>query len=111
MPTYTNWDYVPVKHDFEYTASIAWPGQAYEQRDWILGITDVEQWLLCYTGPKYQWPLSMTNTRPCSYSITAEGGSKFLKKAKLQAKFSSYEVASGKTRTSVTDPVCPINTR
>jgi hypothetical protein len=60
MPTYTNWDYVPVKHDFEYTASIAWPVQAYEQRDWILGITDVEQWLLCYTGPKYQrWAWNM----------------------------------------------------
>ena len=53
MPTYINWDYVPVLHDFEYTADIAWPGPAYEQLDWIVGITSVESWLIQYAGAKY----------------------------------------------------------
>jgi len=60
MPTYINWDYVPVLHDFEFTAEINWPGRCYEQLDWIIGITDVENWLLQYTGPKYQrWAWNM----------------------------------------------------
>jgi hypothetical protein len=60
MPTYANWDYVPVIHDFEYTADIAWPGGAREQLDWITSITDVESWLLKYTGPKYaRWCWNM----------------------------------------------------
>ena len=60
MPTYNNWDYVPVLHAFDFTASIPWPGRAHEQLDWILGITEVEQWLISYTGPKYQrWAWTM----------------------------------------------------
>jgi hypothetical protein len=60
MPHYPTWDYVPVLHDFEYVASIKWPGQVCEQLDWITGITDVELWLLQYTGPKYQrWAWNM----------------------------------------------------
>jgi hypothetical protein len=60
MPTYPAWDYVPVLHDFIYTADIAWPGRALEQLDWIIGITDVENWLVTYTGPKYQrWAWNM----------------------------------------------------
>jgi hypothetical protein len=60
MPTYNNWDYVPVLHDFEYVADIAWPGRSYEQLDWIVGITNVEEWLVNYTGPKYQrWAWNM----------------------------------------------------
>jgi hypothetical protein len=60
MPHYPTWDYVPVNHVFEYTASIDWPGRALEQLDWIIGITEVEQWLLQYTGPKYQrWAWNM----------------------------------------------------
>ena len=97
MPTYPTWDYVPVIHDFMYTAEIAWPGLVGEQLDWIVGISHVEFWLNQYTGPKYQrwawnmawratiyqWPLSLTNTAPCSYSITAEGGAKiFYREAK-----------------------------
>jgi hypothetical protein len=45
---------MPDKHDFVYIANIHWPRACYEQLDWITGITDVEQWLLTYTGPKYQ---------------------------------------------------------
>jgi len=60
MPTYHNWDYMPVLHAFKYTADIAWPGRAHEQLDWILGITQVEQWLIHYTGPKYErWAWNM----------------------------------------------------
>ena len=60
MPHYPTWDYVPVNHAFEYTANIDWPGRALEQLDWIIGITEVEQWLLKYTGPKYQrWAWNM----------------------------------------------------
>ena len=60
MPTYNNWDYVPSLHDFKYTASIAWPGRCLEQLDWIMGITSVEEWLLQYTGAKYQrWVWNM----------------------------------------------------
>lgn len=60
MPTYTAWDYVPVKHDFAYIASIRWPGQVGEQLDWIASIGHVEFWLEAYTGPKYQrWAWNM----------------------------------------------------
>ena len=60
MPTYNNWDYFPDQHDFNYIANIAWPDRALEQLDWILSITQVEQWLLKYTGPKYQrWAWNM----------------------------------------------------
>lgn len=60
MPTYNIWDYFPDKHDFAFTATIRWPGQVNEQLDWIIGIHDVEQWLLTYTGPKYQrWAWNM----------------------------------------------------
>jgi hypothetical protein len=47
------WTYFPDCHNFAYTANIRWPG-ATEQLDWIQGITEVESWLLSYTGPKYQ---------------------------------------------------------
>ena len=68
MPTYNNWDYVPVLHDFLYTADIAWPGRDNEQLDWILGITQVESWLLQYTGAKYQrWAWNMATE---SYNIS-----------------------------------------
>ena len=51
---------MPVLHAFKYTADIAWPGRAHEQLDWILGITQVEQWLIHYTGPKYErWAWNM----------------------------------------------------
>ena len=62
MPHYPTWDYVPVKHDFEYTAEINWPGRIGEQLDWIVGITHVEFWLEKYTGPKYKrwaWNMAM----------------------------------------------------
>jgi hypothetical protein len=60
MPTYPTWDYVPVLHNFVYTASIAWPGQQYDQLDWIVGITEVEAWLTQYAGAKYQrWAWNM----------------------------------------------------
>ena len=60
MPTYNNWDYVPVKHNFEYIANIAWPGRCYEQLDWIMGITDVETWLLEHKMHKYShWAWNM----------------------------------------------------
>ena len=60
MPTYTAWDYVPVLHDFEYTADIPWPGRYGEQLDWIVGITHVEFWLVQYAGAKYQrWAWNM----------------------------------------------------
>jgi len=60
MPTYRNWDYVPVLHDFEYIANIAWPGRALEQLDWIVGITGVEFWLQQYVGSKYsRWAWNM----------------------------------------------------
>ena len=48
------WNYFPDRHDFVYICSIHWPTYTDEQLDWITGITDVEQWLLRYTGPKYQ---------------------------------------------------------
>ena len=68
MPTYNNWDYVPVLHNFLYTADIAWPGRANEQLDWIMGITQVESWLLQYTGAKYQrWAWNMATE---SYNIS-----------------------------------------
>ena len=54
------WNYVPDLHNFLYTCSIHWPNYSDEQLDWITGITDVEQWLLRYTGPKYQrWAWNM----------------------------------------------------
>jgi len=60
MPHYPNWDYVPVLHDFEYTAEIPWPGRCNEQLDWIIGIHSVELWLEQYTGAKYQrWAWNM----------------------------------------------------
>jgi len=68
MPTYNNWDYVPMLHNFEYTADIAWPGRALEQVDWIIGITGVESWLLKYTGAKYSnwcWNMALE-----SYNIS-----------------------------------------
>jgi hypothetical protein len=68
MPTYPTWDYVPVKHDFEYIANINWPGRALEQLDWIIGISQVEEWLNHYTGPRYQrWAWNMGVE---SYSIS-----------------------------------------
>lgn len=60
MPTYNNWDYVPVLHDFKHIANIDWPGRAYEQLDWIIGITDVENWLLTHKMHKYShWAWNM----------------------------------------------------
>ena len=47
------WSYFPDKHDFDFIANVAWPTSTNEQIDWIKGITEVEQWLLSYTGPKY----------------------------------------------------------
>jgi hypothetical protein len=68
MPTYTSWDYVPVVHDFAYTAEIPWPGQSGEQLDWIIGVTHVEFWLTQYTGPKYKrWAWNMATE---SYNIS-----------------------------------------
>ena len=67
MPIYPR-DYTPERHGFEYTADSAWPGRAYEQLDWIIGITQVEEWLLNYTGPKYQrWAWNMATE---SYNIS-----------------------------------------
>ena len=64
MPHYPTWDYVPSKHDFEYTAEIAWPGRVGEQLDWIIGITHVEFWLVNYVGGKYQrWAWNMGTER------------------------------------------------
>lgn len=61
MP-YTAWDYLPVKHDFTFIADIRWPTTD-DQLDWITGVTDVEQWLLQYTGPKYQrWAWNWATT-------------------------------------------------
>ena len=60
MPHYPLWDYVPVNHDFGYTADIPWPGRVGEQLDWIIGVFTVEQWLVKYTGPKYKhWAWNM----------------------------------------------------
>jgi hypothetical protein len=68
VPHYPTWDYVPVKHDFEYTAEIAWPGRVGEQLDWIIGITHVEWWLEQYTGAKYsRWAWNMATE---SYHIS-----------------------------------------
>lgn len=60
MPTYPTWDYVPVLHPFEHTASIPWPGRQGEQLDWIIGVHSVELWLAQYVGSKYQrWAWNM----------------------------------------------------
>ena len=60
MPHYPSWNYFPDKHDFEYIADIQWPGRIGEQLDWITGVVSVEQWLLNYTGPKYErWAWNM----------------------------------------------------
>ena len=68
MPTYTSWDYVPVVHDFAFTAEIPWPGSVGEQPDWIIGVTHVEFWLTQYTGPKYKrWAWNMATE---SYHIS-----------------------------------------
>lgn len=68
MPHYPAWDYVPILHNFEYTAEIAWPGRAYEQLDWIMGISDIESWLVKYTGPKYErWAWNMATE---SYQVS-----------------------------------------
>ena len=56
------WKYFPDQHNFEYTANISWPSHVTEQLDWIVGITEVESWLLKYTGAKYQtwaWNLAV----------------------------------------------------
>jgi len=60
MPTYTAWDYAPVLHSFEYIADVPWPGRAYEQLDWIVGVSQVEFWLEHYVGSKYsRWAWNM----------------------------------------------------
>jgi len=46
--------YFPDIHGFEFIADVAWPGVIGEQLDWVSGVMDVEQWLLNYTGPKYE---------------------------------------------------------
>lgn len=68
MPHYINWDYTPVVHDFAYTAAIPWPGEQYEQLDWILGVVTVEQWLEQYIGAKYsRWNWNMATE---SYQVS-----------------------------------------
>jgi len=53
-------DYFPDLHDFKYVADIQWPSRGSEQIDWVTGVMDVEQWLLSYTGPKYdRWAWNM----------------------------------------------------
>jgi hypothetical protein len=47
------WDYAPCINDFVYYADVDWPHQTLEQVDWITGITEIETWLIQYTGPKY----------------------------------------------------------
>jgi hypothetical protein len=67
MPIYPR-DYTPERHGFEYTADICWPGVIGEQLDWVTGVTDVELWLIQYTGPKYsRWAW---NTAKSVYNVS-----------------------------------------
>ena len=60
MPHYPTWDYVPVLHDFEYIATVPWPGRQYEQLDWILGVHEIEMWLNDHNMHKYShWAWNM----------------------------------------------------
>lgn len=53
MPRSYPWDYLPDFHNFEYIASVPWPGLSSDQIDWVAGVVTVEDWLEHYTGPKY----------------------------------------------------------
>lgn len=46
--------YFPDLHNFEYIADIHWPCPRGEQIDWVTGVVSVEDWLLIYTGAKYE---------------------------------------------------------
>jgi hypothetical protein len=48
------YDFVPIKHNFQYIADVRWP-QA-EQLDWVQGVTEIEQWLQYHHMSKYsEW--------------------------------------------------------
>ena len=46
------YDFVPIKHNFEYIADVRWP-QA-EQLDWVQGVGEIEQWLHYHHMMKYR---------------------------------------------------------
>ena len=56
------YDFVPVKHNFEYIADVNWPvfGQ---QLDWITGVYNVELWLVDHHMAKYShWVWNWAST-------------------------------------------------